>query len=287
MGKWNGFGGKVEAGETIPAAAMVPAFRSLPRMRLETHPIVVTHTQQRELQEEAGITALDLVKRGCVAFTFEDSPVPMEVHVFKATKYSGVITESEEMRPQWFPVTEVPFASMWKDDEIWCVIWDNLSPLLEPFCFRDLRIPFFSLFLWPSNVLGSHTCSRTSASRAVATSRIPSRCWSMPYASSPQKSYRDAMQQGKSSSLLRVRGTHGTKKAHAYTGLRPQLEHTEIQRQMTTEEWTGDAKSWSGKREGMLRIPTLPGLLFRAAELAGQRALRRRLPFPHLHQRIV
>ena len=69
---------------------------------------------QRELEEEAGITARDLVKRGILLFQFMGDPMPMEVHVFCATQFDGVVKESEEMKPQWFDVADVPFDDMWK-----------------------------------------------------------------------------------------------------------------------------------------------------------------------------
>jgi 8-oxo-dGTP diphosphatase/2-hydroxy-dATP diphosphatase len=95
-GRWNGFGGKVEAGETIEAAA------------------------RREVIEEAGIEPRELVKQGILTFEFKDDPERiLEVHVFKATDYSGDPIETEEMKPQWFMVDEIPFKEMWSDDLYW------------------------------------------------------------------------------------------------------------------------------------------------------------------------
>lgn len=68
-GKYNGFGGKVEAGETILQAAL------------------------REMEEESGAIVSDAVKCGELLFEFEDDPVLLEVHLFKATAFSGEIIE--------------------------------------------------------------------------------------------------------------------------------------------------------------------------------------------------
>lgn len=41
--------------------------------------------------------------------------------MFLATTYTGVVSESDEMRPAWFDVSEegIPYKSMWIDDEVW------------------------------------------------------------------------------------------------------------------------------------------------------------------------
>ncbi|KAF9415973.1 hypothetical protein BGZ94_010351 [Podila epigama] len=94
---WNGFGGKVEAGETVRQGAL------------------------RELEEEAGITVEDakLQKAGILLFLFENDPMALETHVYKAYEYNGQISECEEMRPQWFNFKDIPFDQMWEDDRIW------------------------------------------------------------------------------------------------------------------------------------------------------------------------
>lgn len=95
VGRWNGFGGKVEEGETIEAAAL------------------------RELREEVGIEAKDMKKVGVLDFTFAEDPKVLEVHIFKATDYSGEPAESNEMRPEWFTFDSIPYSQMWPDDEQW------------------------------------------------------------------------------------------------------------------------------------------------------------------------
>lgn len=97
VGKWNGFGGKLEPGETVVEAAA------------------------REVREECGyiVNTTDLDEVGLIEQEFEGDPVVLEIHVFQTRKFSGSLTESEEMRPQWFPETEIPFKQMWLDDELW------------------------------------------------------------------------------------------------------------------------------------------------------------------------
>ena len=50
---------------------------------------------------------------------FDVEPELFFVHIFKATKYEGVVQESEEMEPKWFKIDEIPFNRMWVDDILW------------------------------------------------------------------------------------------------------------------------------------------------------------------------
>ncbi len=95
VGRWNGFGGKIEEGESIEEGA------------------------HRELEEEVGIKALDMQKIGILDFSFENDPKVLEVHIFKITDFTGEPFESEEMRPKWFSFDAIPFEQMWSDDKYW------------------------------------------------------------------------------------------------------------------------------------------------------------------------
>jgi 8-oxo-dGTP diphosphatase/2-hydroxy-dATP diphosphatase len=95
-GKWNGFGGKVEAGEGIKEAA------------------------KRELLEEAFIQAKRIERRGVIEFEFRDNlGEKLRVHIFKVDKFFGEPKESEEMIPKWFNTREIPYLKMWPDDIFW------------------------------------------------------------------------------------------------------------------------------------------------------------------------
>ncbi|KAJ8389662.1 hypothetical protein AAFF_G00115380 [Aldrovandia affinis] len=94
-GKWNGFGGKVQPGETIEQAA------------------------RRELLEESGLTVDTLDKIGNIKFEFVGETELLDVHIFRADSFNGDPTESDEMRPQWFDLESIPYDKMWVDDRMW------------------------------------------------------------------------------------------------------------------------------------------------------------------------
>ena len=94
-GRWNGFGGKVLLEETIEECA------------------------KRETREESGIEINEAAEVGIIEFEFSGNPEILEVHIFKSSSFSGEPIETEEMRPEWFPVDKIPFEKMWPDDKYW------------------------------------------------------------------------------------------------------------------------------------------------------------------------
>ncbi|XP_031422324.1 7,8-dihydro-8-oxoguanine triphosphatase isoform X1 [Clupea harengus] len=111
-GKWNGFGGKVEHGETIEQAA------------------------RRELLEESGLTVDTLDKLGNIKFEFIGETELLDVHIFRADSFHGEPTESDEMRPQWFDCDKIPFSQMWADDILWFPMMFQKKKFLGYFKFQ-------------------------------------------------------------------------------------------------------------------------------------------------------
>ncbi|TFK62162.1 hypothetical protein BDN72DRAFT_804461 [Pluteus cervinus] len=108
---YNGFGGKVEPGETSLEAA------------------------NRELQEEAGIEA-PLRLAGSFLFLNEGDDHTFHIDLYRADEYTGTISETDEMRPEWFAippelatpqgnsnsreeVPPIPYDEMWGTDHQW------------------------------------------------------------------------------------------------------------------------------------------------------------------------
>ncbi len=96
-GWYNGLGGKVKDLETIEQAL------------------------ERECLEEAGISIREYQKRGEIQFHFPDKDI--EVSVYAITTYNGTPKESEEMKWEWFPISEIPYNKMWPADRHWLPVF--------------------------------------------------------------------------------------------------------------------------------------------------------------------
>jgi 8-oxo-dGTP diphosphatase len=98
LGKIVGLGGHVEPGESPAEAAA------------------------REVKEESGlhVPVGALSELAHVTFLFPARPSwDMDVVVFASDAWSGEAAETEEIRPEWFPVTALPFDGMWEDARHW------------------------------------------------------------------------------------------------------------------------------------------------------------------------
>jgi mutator protein MutT len=95
VGRWNGVGGKIEAGESIEQAAA------------------------RECLEEIGVSPGQLECVAHLTFTFPDGTTDVLTHVFVTHNWQGDPIETEEMAPQWFHHADIPYHTMWPDDQLW------------------------------------------------------------------------------------------------------------------------------------------------------------------------
>ncbi len=112
-GKWNGFGGKLENGESTEEAAL------------------------RELEEEIRIKAVELRPRGIIDFYWIKERSLHHVNLFSVSKFTGKPVESEEMLPMWFNRNEIPYDNMWIDDKVWLPYILNERNIKSHFNFYD------------------------------------------------------------------------------------------------------------------------------------------------------
>jgi 8-oxo-dGTP diphosphatase len=115
-GKYAGFGGKVESGETVESAAI------------------------RELEEETGIKISidDLCPVGRLTFLFPSEPAWSQlVHVFLVKAWTGDPLESDEMKPTWCFIDEIPFESMWDDASYWLPLALKGKKIEARFVYKD------------------------------------------------------------------------------------------------------------------------------------------------------
>jgi 8-oxo-dGTP diphosphatase len=93
-GKFNGPGGRIEAGETPVQAAV------------------------REVEEEIGVTPVNARQAGQLYFQFVDGH-SIHGYVFTASNFSGELRETDEALPFWVPLDRIPYHNMWADDRLW------------------------------------------------------------------------------------------------------------------------------------------------------------------------
>lgn len=113
-GRWNGTGGKLEAGETIEDAVV------------------------RETQEEISVIPQGIKKIAELTFIFPHQPDWAQLcHVYFCTEWVGNPTESEEMKPEWFSVDSIPYNTMWPDDILWLPLALDHKSLKAQFSFGE------------------------------------------------------------------------------------------------------------------------------------------------------
>ncbi len=73
---------------------------------------------KREFREETHLEVDNLRLVGKLNFQFRDG-LSERGYVYFADTYTGEMQETEEARPFWCPVSEIPYDKMWEDDLYW------------------------------------------------------------------------------------------------------------------------------------------------------------------------
>lgn len=96
-GRYNGVGGKPEPDETLQ------------------------QTTIRECQEEIGVTPQGITPVALLTFHVHKStnPVDIQCHVYVCRSWQGQPIETDEMAPQWFAQSAIPYNRMWAADTYW------------------------------------------------------------------------------------------------------------------------------------------------------------------------
>lgn len=114
-GKINAPGGRLDAGESWLDGAV------------------------REVQEELHVTPLDPAYVGENRFQFVDG-YSIHVAVFRATRFEGEPTETDEAVPLWFDLAQLPYEEMWADDPLWLPHVIAVRPFSGRFVFDGDRM---------------------------------------------------------------------------------------------------------------------------------------------------
>jgi len=93
-GKWNGLGGKFEAGESPEDCAI------------------------REIEEECGLKVKSVKMKGFITFPMFDGKDDWYVFLFTADDFVGELIDSSEGNLAWIPNDKVTELNLWEGDSI-------------------------------------------------------------------------------------------------------------------------------------------------------------------------
>lgn len=93
-GKWNGLGGKFDAGES-PEDCVI-----------------------REIKEESGLDIIKPKLHGFITFPMFDGIDDWYVFIFTASNFSGSLIDSSEGRLEWIPNDKLLDLNLWDGDKI-------------------------------------------------------------------------------------------------------------------------------------------------------------------------
>jgi 8-oxo-dGTP diphosphatase len=124
-GKWNGLGGKLEAGETPEECAL------------------------REIWEEAGITVKNLTLRGLITFPGFSDDEDWYAFLFIANYDEGELIDSPEGDLRWIPNDKLLELNLWPGDRIFIPWLDQPGFFSSKFVYQDGELVEHEVVFYP------------------------------------------------------------------------------------------------------------------------------------------
>jgi len=112
-GKWNGLGGKMEAGETPEECA------------------------RREIEEESGLIAHGLILKGILTFPAFANDEDWYAFVFIVKDFEGDLIDSPEGNLQWIEDDRLLNLELWEGDRVFLPALDRPGLFSGEFSYRD------------------------------------------------------------------------------------------------------------------------------------------------------
>ncbi len=120
-GKWNGLGGKMEAGETPEECAI------------------------REVQEESGLVVDRLHLKGFITFPMFDGVKDWYVFLFVIDRFSGKMIESPEGKLEWINNEDLLNLPLWEGDKIFLKWLDQDRFFSAKFIYKQKQLQNYSV----------------------------------------------------------------------------------------------------------------------------------------------
>ncbi|MGK9477680.1 NUDIX hydrolase [Melioribacter sp. OK-6-Me] len=123
-GKWNGLGGKFEAGET-PEECVI-----------------------REVREESGLIITNPRLRGFITFPLFDGEKDWYVFVYTASKFNGNLINSSEGNLEWIPYEEFGKLNLWEGDKIFIPWLFQEKFFSAKFVYKEKKLVDYSVVFY-------------------------------------------------------------------------------------------------------------------------------------------
>lgn len=127
FGKFNGLGGKIEAGEDVISSI------------------------KREILEESGLVAENLILRGTINWPgFGKEGQDWFGFIFRVDQFSGeLVTENHEGSLEWVSIDKLSEINMWESDRVWL-----------PLVFERESLSFHGVAPFENGKMISWSCTR-------------------------------------------------------------------------------------------------------------------------------